>query len=95
MLLTAGLIKESNLYSALRCQSLLKLGHMSASQAVQALEHSFKNGVTLDESMATWVQRPITHAMVLGLRRQRAHYVTYSLRLGPELSPRRLALEHR
>ncbi|CAN5507910.1 hypothetical protein BH10CYA1_BH10CYA1_40310 [soil metagenome] len=50
ILLAAGVVKESMLYNALRCQSLYRQGFFSKQQAIATLEYSQANDLTLDEA---------------------------------------------
>lgn len=49
-LLAMGLIKESMLYTVLRCQSLLRQGYISQPQALALIEHCFSNESSFDQA---------------------------------------------
>lgn len=50
-LLGAGLVTESMLYTALRCNSLLREGFVSNDQAVNILQYAQKAGTSIDEAL--------------------------------------------
>ncbi len=52
-LLALGFVKESMLYTALRCQSLLRQGYFSAHQAVEVLAHCQNNDASFDQAQNT------------------------------------------
>lgn len=49
-LLALGLVKESMLYTALRCQSLLRQEFISAQQALSLITHCHENDASLDQA---------------------------------------------
>lgn len=49
-LLALGIVSESLLYTALRCQSLLRQGYFSSQQAVEVLAHSRNNDTNFEQT---------------------------------------------
>lgn len=51
MLVISGAIDEATLIASLRCQYLLKHGHLTVEQAVQALQYTRQQKISFDDAL--------------------------------------------